>query len=320
MTTGLCILAMAWTAGCGDDGGTSGQIDQDASDGLNIDAGDDTASSGVTEDGVGGDAALTDTASAADTAVADTAPEADTAVAEDTTQPADTTVAEDTSEPADTTQPTDTTVAEDTSTGEECTGECPYASNGGIGIDLTLHDRTVQPPTLSGLASGSDYPIATYELTGVEIYQYNTFASFVSVSISDNFDANTGRGTNGTANFGDDLWAVFLNLDVTMALSAIGQNLDQEVDEEVYGGGCYTFSGNTIYSDLGYCAGGWPEGVDPPDEAEYSYDDGTYSLKLKLTFTKEFILAQVPAEYATLAGFAITGDLVLILSLEGVDG
>ena len=68
--------------------------------------------------------------------------------------------------------------------------------------------------------------------------------------------------------------------------------------------------------------GGRREGVDPPTEAEYSYDDGTYVLKLKLTFTKTFLLAQVPETYRELVSNLnlITGDLVLILTLEGVDG
>ena len=258
MVTGLCALALALATGCGDSG-TSGTIDQDGSDGLSL-------------DGQGGDAATEDTSTTSDDVITgmDTSTAADTATVPDaqpeadTTAPADTAVAEDTTAPADTTGATDTAVATDTTTTAACTGECPAASNGSIGVPITLMPGTAQPPTLTGLANGSAAPTATYELTAVDIYRYNALSPLISLGIEDNYDPNTGRGTNGATNFGTDLWGVFLNLDISLNLSAVGQTFDQELDQDIYGGGCYALSGNTIVSDLGYCAGGWPEGGGRP--------------------------------------------------------
>jgi len=219
MVVGIFSLALAVAAGCDSGNGSNGLVDQDGISGPDLDAhGGDAAVDGIGGDAAGAEADVVgagDTASASDVSPADTAGPTDTSVAQDTT-----------AGPTDTTAPSDTTTS-------SCVGECPVADAGPIGIDLTLAGATTQAPTLGGFAQGSAPPAGVYDLTAVDIYRYNTFSALVTVDIYDNYDQGAGTGTNGTANFGDGIWSVYLGLDVTLAASALGQNFDQALQQEL---------------------------------------------------------------------------------------
>jgi len=293
------------------------------------DGGDGT--SGITQDGgdvpdVGADAVAGVTPEVAvDTGdTADTTEPMDTAMSAETSIPVDTNP-EETTEPADTT-PADTTPADaiddtgpidagpadtgpmgDADAG--CSAECLEVEPGLPGVAITLQGMSVNAPVLRGIL-GQSAPLGRFELVATDVYPKGAVSSFVSLGVTD------GGSTNGAAELEADTWGVYLDLDLAVALSAFGQSFDQAARQELVGGGCYAIAGAMLESDLSHCAVGWPDDVEVPDEAEFEYDNATGVLEMKLVLSKAFLLSLVPAEYAGLAGLAITGPLALVLTFE----
>jgi len=305
LALGACLALIA--GACDSDSGTqgtTGDVTQDAT--ASDTAGEDTTEAADTGappvDDAFVDPDTSDPGSDGDT----TGATADTSEA-DTSSPVPDATADDTTTAHDTTQPSDTA-----DPGVCLPENCPVAQSGPIGIAITYHPSNVQPPTLQGLASGSSSPSGLHDLVAVDIYPTNAISPLLTVNITDNYDPAAGRGTNGTVTFEPDLWMIFLGLDLRFQASGFGQNFDEQVEQDLEAGGCWTISGNTLQSDLSVCASSWPDDVEMPDSAEFAYDDATGQFRLKLVLTREFMMSFVPPEYASLAGIFITGDLVLV--------
>jgi hypothetical protein len=200
-----------------------------------------------------------------------------------------------------------------------CEGECLEVSYGPTPVELLLHDSSTAAPVLTGLAAESLAPLGEFDLTDVDIYRQGSFneAIILSVSVSDN-----GDGTNGTAEFTEEVWGFFADIDVLLEIQPlVGGRTTQTLAQEITAGGCYVLLDTEIFADVEACSGGFPEGVTPPNRFEFEYDSGTGILILELVLTKAFVLAMIPAGTdRDLADVAITGALYIQLTYEAVVG
>lgn len=293
--------------GCDDPGGTSG-VTGDVTTGETADAVSEVAAdTAPAEETSTPDEVVVpvDTTPAEDTTPPTDTVFPDTAPAEDTSPPVDTTPA-DTAPPEDTT-PADTTPPSDTNTACEA---CPPVGTGPTGISI-VNDSSSTPPILAGLDGGAPMSDA-YEIRSITVYTKGAFDGFfvTGATVSDNGQSS------GTANFVDDRWAFFLDLDLTFTAQTILGEQGGSSRNEIQGGGCFTLADNEIVSDTSACAEGWPEGTEPPDRAEFGYDDASGLFELKIVLEKEFITALIPPEYQSIASSAIVGPITFIAELE----
>lgn len=295
-----CALSSATIIACDSDDGPKG---------IAADTGGSAETTATTT------ATVEDT-SVEDTAVADT-DEPDTTVEVDTNVPVDTV----TNTAADTSTPEDTTTAEDTSSPVDTTtpevtpgcGECLVVGAGPTDMTLTMAPANLDPPNLTGTGAPEldpEFDQNGYEFDSVVVY---TKGAFNGLLIQEATLSNNGE-SSGRVDFDGDVWGYFLDLDLHYVLDAgfLGQ-FDGDARESVGGGGCYSVAGVTISSETERCDSGWPDGAEPPSTFQYELGDGT--LKLRITLTREFILALIPEEQRTLAESAVTGPITFIASL-----
>ena len=191
-----------------------------------------------------------------------------------------------------------------------CTTATCYALDPGTSpTPITTHDETEDAPTLTGTGGAAldgDYTLAT-----IDVYPKGSFSALVSsATVSDNGESN------GTSRFDADLWGYFLSLDIHYTFTVGTTAYEGDATQTLRGGGCFTVSGASLTTETGRCDEGWPDGVTPPSDYQVQYDDATGAAKLKITLPKEFLISLVPPGNQTIAGLAITGPIVFLLSFQ----
>lgn len=233
----------------------------------------------------------------------DTVVAKDTATPDDSGSPVDTGIEPDVAEgPVDAGNPDDVTTTNPDVVSSGCTAaqQCPIPDPG-------MPDVEIQ--TVSGMPAamaGGSVPMGGYELTLAKIYP-DSLGGGKPLAIELQIQSN--GNTFGSAVFETSAWGVAANLDLALGIPLLGQSFTTE--QQIGGGGCFTISGATLFSDLLECFEGDPMEVAIPDSFDYQTSPG--KLELLVVIDKDTLLNAIPAQYQSIAKGFLVDDLQLVL-------
>ena len=233
----------------------------------------------------------------------DTVTPTDTSIPVDSGSQVDTADDPDVSEPPiDAGNPEDVTVTDPDVVSSECVAgeQCPVPDPGMPDVEIQTVSG-MPAPMLGGLP-----PMGGYVLTLAKIYP-DSLGGGTPLMIELQIQSN--GNTFGSAAFESAAWGVAANLDLALAIPMLSQSFATE--QQIGGGGCFTISGVTLFSDLLECFDGDPMEVAIPDSFDYETSPG--SLKLLVVISKDTLLNAIPPEYQSIAAGLLKDDLQMVL-------
>lgn len=194
-------------------------------------------------------------------------------------------------------------------------GPTPIVNDGFESICPTPHLGTPDVPVANtsgapAALTGGELLDADWELTAVEFYSDEAFASFVTdVSWSSN------GGTYGSSRTRDGGgWGFMVRLDLVFEAMIFSEQTVIDF-EKIYEAAGVTTTMVPIEPSLvvdSSCSPLWNGAIELPYQVNSTPDE----LAVRITLTRDAFIAEVPPELAALMSMALVGDTPIVLSFE----
>lgn len=188
--------------------------------------------------------------------------------------------------------------------------ECFLPPSSTVDADVSVVS-TGTPATLNGGAIAD----STHRLEAIRLYTEGVFSPIVTIDMESNGQ------TYGALEFRDDVWSFQADLDlIVTAGAAFFGEIEQPVDFQFDGGGCFEAEGNRIFTDVSDCVDLSDAPAEIPIPNSFTYEVGADYVEMLLLIPNEAIQEAIagaggggggPGGFDI--GALITGDLPLVL-------